>query len=588
LVEVSEDVNGNGLADDPWYLIPGSRNLPASVLPAGIANPSPSLAGNVFNANTDGNEFDWGYSDMSPSIQQYRDNYIRPDDPLKVGLTPFSGGGDAFDIAWAVNSDRTPANLSQIHFIRINAFINGVVSGFGTVAPEISAAVDVDPLADTDEDGVSDSYEIRVSGTDPARPESTVLPLEIPAEYGGSSAGTSLGVATDAAGNALALFSKGARTGARRYNANVDIQPVLSAVPLPPIAGRLTSGAMRDFKADISDFAAEQVQDALLTLAYGSGEIDGLDEALLEPWSFDGTQWTQTGIADIQRDPANNQVLFRAAVPGIYALASVAGSGDQNVAAIHVRLHPSPASGIAANGSDTVVFQSDSILDGAAPVADGTLLNVTVSPAGLAEIVTADADAVTEGVQVPVSGGRVSFTLRSATVAGQARVRAATPDGRIAGDLSYAFLPGPPAAQTQLWLQNPNATAPGPIYFFTGEIRDAYGNPVADGTLLTLEVYGALPVGAADADSFAEGHQVRTLSGIANFSVRTDMGKSGDTRGVQVTLYAEPTLETALAGGTYLFEYVPVPGPSAFLLAFALIVVGTGAALRTHRSAQRP
>ena len=139
LIEISEDVNGNGLADDPWYVIPGSRKMNASVLPAGVANPSPPLAGNVFNPNTDGNEYDWGYSDMSPTVQEYRDNYLRPDDPLKVGLTPYSGGGDAFDISWAVKSDGTPANLAKFDFIRISAFVNGSVSGFGAVAPEISS-----------------------------------------------------------------------------------------------------------------------------------------------------------------------------------------------------------------------------------------------------------------------------------------------------------------------------------------------------------------------------------------------------------------------------------------------------------------
>jgi hypothetical protein len=586
MIEISEDVNGNGLADDPWYVIPGSRNLSASVLPAGISNPSPPLAGNVFNANADGKEQDWGYSDMSPTIQEYRDNYMRPDDPLMVGLTPYSGGGDAFDISWAVKSDGTPANLSKFDFIRISAFVNGSVSGFGAVMPEVSAAVDIDPLTDTDKDGVSDSYETRVSGTDPLRPESTVLPLEIPAEYGGSPTGTPLGQAKDAVGNAITLFSKGPRTGTRLLNCSVDILPVLSAVPLPSIPGLLSSAATRDFRSIVPDFVAAQIQAGQFTLAYTSSQVAGLDEASLEPWRFDGIQWTQSGITGVQRDPANNLVAFRSTVSGIFTLASPAGSGDQNVTAIPVVLHPAPMSGIVANGVNTVVFESDPILDGGTPVKEGTLLAVTVSPPELAAIITADADPAVGGVQVAVGGGRVTFSLRAATGAGRATVRAATADGLIAGAIPYMFLSGPPDGPTPLWVQNPNATAPGPIYFYTGEIHDANGNPVTDGTLLTLEVIGALPVGAADADPGAEGFQVRTAAGIANFSVSTDAGKAGDSRAVTVRLYADPARQTVLADETFVFDYVPVPGPSVLPIALILLAAGIAASLRNpgHRS----
>ena len=586
LIEISEDVNGNGLADDPWYVIPGSRNVSASVLPAGIANPSPALAGNVLNPNTDGKEYDWGYSDMSPTIRPYQDNYLRPDDPLKVGLTPYSGGGDAFDISWAVKQDGTPANLTRFHFIRISAFINGTAAGFGTVSPEVSAVVDIDPLIDTDSDGVTDSYETRVSGTDPLRPENTVLPLEIPTEYGGSPSGTLLGQARDVGGNAITLFSSGSRTEPTRlFNCNVDILP--AAAPGPSIPDLLTSGARRQFTSSVSDFAAAQVQEAQLTLAYTSAQIVGLDEASLEPWRFDGSQWTRSGISVIQRDPANNLVSFRSNVPGLFVLASVAGSGDQNASTVPVVLHSAPAAGVIADGTSTALFQSDSILDGATPVADGTLLTVTVSPSTLATILTADSDPDTDGVQAPVAGGKVSFTLRASTTAGLANLRAATPDGLIAGGLSYAFLPGPPAKPTTLWVQNPNATAPGPIYFYTGEIQDANGNRVADGTPITVELIDAEPSGVADADPMAEGYQVRTFGGIANFSIRTDTGNTGDTRTVRVQLYAEPILATELAEGTFVFDYMPVPGPPALLTAWVLMAVGIAVLLRSHHKAGR-
>ena len=584
LVEVSADTNGNGLADDPWYVIPGSRGLDAAVLPSGIANPSPALAGNVLNAKTDGTEQDWGYADMSPTVQPYRDNYLRPDDPLKVGLTARSGGGDAFDLSWAVGPNATPAALDKADFVRISAFINGTVSGFGTVAPEISAVVDIDPLTDTDGDGVIDAYETRVAGTDPLRPESTVLPLETPAEYGGSPAGTELGRASDAAGNALALFSSGQRTGVRAYNCTVDLaSATLPGVPLP---GLTASGAMRTFSADIADFAAAQVAPPQLTLAYTAGHIAGLDEALLSPWRFDGTQWTQAGISTVERDPSLNRVSFRSTSLGLFVLASVPGAGDQDVSAVAVSLHADPAGGSPADGLSVVQFASNAILDGGSPVADGTLLTVSIEPSGLATLLAADADGMSEGVQIPVAGDIVSFSLRTGTTAGLATIRVRSLDGRISGECRYPLFAGPPALSTALWLQNAQATAPGPIYLYTGELRDAFGNPVADGALVTIECLGAVPVNMPDADPSLPGYQVRTLSGIASFAVAT-AGGSGNTRGMRVSVLSG---DTVLAEEEYELPYAAVPGPGPLPVALVLLCAAA-AVLRRRRcpgSAPRP
>ena len=279
LIEISEDVNGNGLPDDPWYVIPGSRGLNAAVLPAGIPNPVRPLAGNVLNPNTDGMEYDWGYAELTPTVQKYRDSFMRPDDPHTVGLTPGSGGGDAFDIAWAVPEDGTgnPAGITRFHFLRVSAFIRMVDSVLGDVSPEISGASTVARNVDTDGDGILDDYETRVAATDPNRPESTVLALEIPQEYGGSPAGASLGAAVDGTGNAVALFSRGLRSGARNYNCIVDIVAAADPAPAVNIPGLLKSGAVRAFSSSEPDFDAAQVQDARLTIVYAAGEIGGLD-----------------------------------------------------------------------------------------------------------------------------------------------------------------------------------------------------------------------------------------------------------------------------------------------------------------------
>ncbi|HEO71897.1 MAG TPA: hypothetical protein ENN80_11595, partial [Candidatus Hydrogenedentes bacterium] len=326
LIEISEDVNGNGVADDPWYVIPGSRGLDRSVLPGGMANPDPPLAGAVLNPRTDGGEYDWGYADSTPTQKEYLDNYVRPDDPFEVGLTPRSGGGDAFDIAWAVDDSGAPAGLTQFHFIRISAFVGLFDGTSGYITPEIDAVADVAPDVDSDGDGILDEYETRVAGTDPMRAESTVLALEIPAEDGGSPAGTLLGTASDAEGNAMTLYSAGRRWGLRSYNCIVDILRVGDPAPAQSIAGLRKSGAVREFQSSEADFQGAQVQDAEFTIAYAGSEIAGLDELGLQPFRFDGSGFTQEGVSSVVKNSGANLLTFRSRYPGVFVLASAPAS----------------------------------------------------------------------------------------------------------------------------------------------------------------------------------------------------------------------------------------------------------------------
>lgn len=182
-IEISRDVNGNGLADDPWYLIPGSHlstplertarswndgtttyafELPA--VPFGaivVVNP---VAGT-------GNEGIFGYAEYTPTLflgDLDGDNvvddgginpvdfYTVPDDPFESGIAPGSGGGDAFDIAWAVDpATGEPANLDGFDFLRISNPLHVVIPAIGEKSPEIDAVADVapDPTGDADLDG---------------------------------------------------------------------------------------------------------------------------------------------------------------------------------------------------------------------------------------------------------------------------------------------------------------------------------------------------------------------------------------------------------------------------------------------------
>ena len=324
LIEISEDTNGNGLADDPWFVIPGSRNLPQSTVPVGIANPDPPLAGNIINPSTT-LEADWGYAELTSTQEEYLDNYVRPDDPLAVGLTAGSGGGDAFDIAWARNASGDPANLTQFHFIRLWAFLSGIEGEFGNITPEIDAVADVAPDEDSDGDGILDEYESRVANSDPNRPESTVLPLEIPVEEGGSPVGTLLGTVADAAGNQMTLYSDGSRSGTRAFNTTVDI--VNAPDPGVSVLGQTKSTTIREFQSTTLDFIAAQIEPAEIVITYTAEEIGDLIEITLNPYRLDGGEFTIEGITDVAVDTDANTVTFRSELTGIFVLAGTPTSG---------------------------------------------------------------------------------------------------------------------------------------------------------------------------------------------------------------------------------------------------------------------
>lgn len=418
LVEVSEDVNGNGIPDDPWYVIPGSRGIAQGALPGGIPNPSPPLAGSVYNANAeDANpandtvEYTWGYADCTPTQIPCRDNYLRPDNPQEVGLTPKSGGGDAFDIAWAVDSLGQPAHLPRIHFIRVWSFIQGSMPGLGDISPEIDAFADVAPLVDTDGDGLLDEYETRAAGTDPLRPESTVLPLEIPPEDGGSPAGTLLGKAEAADGTALRLYSSGPRTGTRPFNTTVDIVAV--APPSENITGYIKSGACRRFDSTVADFAAAQVSPAVCTLAYTAADIVGLDETSLTPWRYAEGVFTQEGIANVTVDTILNRVYFQSRYSGTFVLAGQPGSGDIG-GTPGVPVGPVDVLPLIPNQTvpGTLWLTTDTVRDAnGAVVPHGTLLTVQIVDGGT--LATPDAAPSLPGHQIAVINGVALFSVQA-------------------------------------------------------------------------------------------------------------------------------------------------------------------------------
>lgn len=206
VVEVSRDDNNNGIADDAWYLIPGSHlagpfdaslhsvtwdNDPgnstyppalASWLPPGTPAlpasfvwsttthrlPTAVFGGSAVLSNPHGQEATtegvWGYADHTPTLllgDMNGDNQIEdieiapedfytvPDDPMVVGISAGSGGGDAFDIAWAVDAATgQPAALDRINFVRITNPVDALLGPVGEWSAEIDAVAIVRPLAD--------------------------------------------------------------------------------------------------------------------------------------------------------------------------------------------------------------------------------------------------------------------------------------------------------------------------------------------------------------------------------------------------------------------------------------------------------
>ncbi len=227
-IEISRDDNGNNMPDDAWYLIPGSHiTNPAGQLetqtwdnnigdptyppdnPAWLPITSPDqwqtqairLPGEIFDAlivtNPNGLFADsagiFGYADFSPTLElgdMDGDNFVDdptitpkefytvPDDPLTTGITPGSGGGDAFDIAWAIDPDTlAPADLDGFDFIRITNGVNRIDLRFGEASPEIDAVADVAPMSpgDTDGDGDVDLDDFSVFAACAAAPTQSTL-----------------------------------------------------------------------------------------------------------------------------------------------------------------------------------------------------------------------------------------------------------------------------------------------------------------------------------------------------------------------------------------------------------------------------
>jgi len=192
VVWVMKDDNGNNLPDDTWYELAGSDHHFSSTLreyEVSYTNPGGEEARDVPWSDSLGNSglimansihtqpyypladsfpevspgsyslsgtlirgaVDVDHPPLIKSLRRsfgYADNQIRGSGTHTIPDNPYTpeveySGGDAFDIAWAVNGDGYYVDLDQVHFVKVQ---NGVLhegGWLGEISTEITGAVDV-------------------------------------------------------------------------------------------------------------------------------------------------------------------------------------------------------------------------------------------------------------------------------------------------------------------------------------------------------------------------------------------------------------------------------------------------------------
>ncbi len=183
IIWVMKDEDGDGMMNDTWYLIPGSHlsssdsaenityladDLAENWWPQGAASPLTlssvfTLPDSLFSYAGEG-VISTGYADVTPTLilgdmsgasgDSSTDNSIRnsedypeidpvyfyttPDTPGDRTIDAGSGGGDAVDIAWAVDPDTFDSvSLDEISWIKITGATTLYDAVLGDFSPEI-------------------------------------------------------------------------------------------------------------------------------------------------------------------------------------------------------------------------------------------------------------------------------------------------------------------------------------------------------------------------------------------------------------------------------------------------------------------
>jgi hypothetical protein len=163
IVEVSQDINGNGLPDDAWYELAGSEYTKSSTKHGyQITYFKPEqLTDSVLYTDNAGAQ---GYVTASYPFWQGDSLVCRgtllPPTAVKNELGYWSSyslpwgyadnqtnnsGLNGFDLDWAVDANGTPILLNKINFVRVYTAVNQNAGWMGELSTEICGAVNLHP-----------------------------------------------------------------------------------------------------------------------------------------------------------------------------------------------------------------------------------------------------------------------------------------------------------------------------------------------------------------------------------------------------------------------------------------------------------
>jgi hypothetical protein len=194
IVSVMKDENGNGLPDDTWYVLAGSDHwfsTSTKDYQVTYTNPGQPAAADIPWSDNQGHSgfifanafhtqpyypdhdsfpavnpveyslsgpmIDHRTDTSNPAIVKsykrafgYADNQVRGNAPYTKPDNPYTpavenSGGDAFDIAWAVDVNDTYMDLDQIHFIKVHNGVMANAGWLGELSTDITGAVDIEP-----------------------------------------------------------------------------------------------------------------------------------------------------------------------------------------------------------------------------------------------------------------------------------------------------------------------------------------------------------------------------------------------------------------------------------------------------------
>ncbi|MDF1564524.1 MAG: invasin domain 3-containing protein [Deltaproteobacteria bacterium] len=224
-----------------------------------------------------------------------------------------------------------------------------------------------------------------------------------------------------------------------------------------------------------------------------------------------------------------------------------------------------------ADGSSTTQVTGGPVTDASGnTVPDGTLITVTIDGVGApGTLLDADEDPGTPGLQVSTTGGTFVITVQSGTQAGTLTVNVASAQGSATGSADVTLIPGP-AAGTITLTASPDPIAvsgttsplPTTTTVTSGVITDLNGNPVPDGTLVTVTADLGSTISTLDADLGQAGIQVATVGGVIAFDIDSGTLAGTLTAGASVDGATGSTTLTVAPGPATSIVYVSGSGQS--------------------------